>query len=141
MSPGVKAPVVTGLLDTSVVIDLHLITDPQFLPQEPRISAITLAELSVGPLVAHSQTERIKRQAVLQQVEASFDPLPFDAKSARAFGSVVAQFRSGGSKSKARVLDALIAATALANGLPLYTRNPADFAGIAGLEVVEILER
>jgi len=140
VSPSVKTPVVTGLLDTSVVIDLHSITDPQSLPQEPRISAITLAELSVGPLVANSQAERIKRQAVLQQVEASFDPLPFDPESARAFGSVAAQLRSGGSKSKARAFDALIAATALANGLPLYTRNAADFAGIAGLEVVEVSE-
>lgn len=140
MSPSVKISVVTGLLDTSVVIDLHSITDSQSLPQEPRISAITLAELSVGPLVANSQAERIKRQAVLQQVEASFDPLPFDTKSARAFGSVAAQLRSGGSKSKARAFDALIAATALANGLPLYTRNAADFAGIAGLEVVEVSE-
>lgn len=140
MNPSVKVPVVTGLLDTSVVTDLHLITDPQSLPIEPRISAITLAELSVGPLVTNSQAERIKRQVVLQQVEASFDPLPFDAKSARAFASVAAQMRSGGSQSKARAFDALIAATALANGLPLYTRNTADFAGIEGLAVVEVSE-
>ncbi len=140
MSPSAKAPVVRGLLDTSVVIDLQSITNVQSLPAEPRISTITLAELSVGPLVAKSQAERIKRQAVVQQVEASFNPLPFDENSARAFGSVAAQLRSGGSKSKARAFDALIAATALANGLPLYTRNAADFAGIAGLEVVEVRE-
>ncbi len=140
MSPSGKVPVVMGLLDTSVVIDLHSITNAQSLPPEPRISAITLAELSVGPLVAKSQAEQIKRQGVLQQAEASFDPLPFDENSARAFGSVAAQLRSGGSKSKARAFDALIAATARANGLPLYTRNVADFADIAGLEVVEVRE-
>ncbi len=140
MSPSGKVPVIMGLLDTSVVIDLQSITDVESLPAEPRISTITLAELSVGPLVAKSQAARIKRQAVVQQVEASFNPLPFDENSARAFGSVAAQLRSGGSTSKARAFDALIAATALANGLPLYTRNAADFAGIAGLEVVEVRE-
>jgi predicted nucleic acid-binding protein len=90
---------------------------------------VTLAELSVGPLVASSDDERAARQAHLQQAEADFDPLPFDAQAARAFGRVAASLRRAGRKVKARAYDAMIAATAMANGLPLYTCNPNDFSG------------
>ena len=124
-----------GLLDTSVVIALPSLADPTVLPGEPVICAVTLAELTIGPLVARSPAERARRQAVLQQAEADFDPLPFDATAARAFGTVAAALRSRGRKPTARVFDALIASVALANGLPLYTANVADFAGIPGLRV------
>jgi len=129
-----------GLLDTSVVISLGGITDPAVLPARCFVSAITLAELSVGPLVARNDSDRIARQSVLQQVEADFDPIPFDAPAARAFGRVAAQLRASGRKTSARAYDALIAATAVANGLPVYTRNPADFAGIEALTVVTVGE-
>ena len=108
------------------------------LPAEPLITAITLAELSVGPLVASHDEERVARQAHLQQAEADFQPLPFDANAARAFGAVAASLRRTGRKTKARAYDALIAATALANDLPVYTCNPNDFAGIDGLEIVAV---
>lgn len=124
-----------GLLDTSVVIALPSLSDPTVLPNEPMISAVTLAELTIGPLVARSPAERARRQAVLQQAEADFEPLPFDAAAARAFGTVAAALRSRGQKPTARAFDALIASVALANGLPLYTANVADFAGIPGLQV------
>ncbi len=124
-----------GLLDTSVVIALPSLADPAVLPGEPVISAVTLAELTIGPLVARTPAERARRQAVLQQAEADFEPLPFDAAAARAFGTVAAAFRSRGRKPTARAFDALIASVALANGLPLYTANVADFAGIPGLRV------
>lgn len=124
-----------GLLDTSVVIALPSLADPTVLPGEPIISAVTLAELTIGPLVARSPAERARRQAVLQQAEADFDPLPFDAAAARAFGTVAAALRSHGQKPAARVFDALIASVALANDLPLYTANVAGFAGIPGLRV------
>ncbi|MCX6409950.1 MAG: type II toxin-antitoxin system VapC family toxin [Actinobacteria bacterium] len=124
-----------GLLDTSVVIALPSLSDPTVLPNEPMISAVTLAELTIGPLVARSPAERARRQAVLQQAEADFEPLPFDAAAARAFGTVAAALRSRGQKPTARPFDALIASVALANGLPLYTANVADFAGIPGLQV------
>ena len=124
-----------GLLDTSVVIALPSLADPAVLPGEPVISAVTLAELTIGPLVAPTPAERARRQAVLQQAEADFEPLPFDAAAARAFGTVAAAFRSRGRKPTARAFDALIASVALANGLPLYTANVADFAGIPGLRV------
>ena len=101
------------------------------------ISAVTLAELSVGPLLADGE-ERAARQAHLQQAEADFRPLPFDADAARAFGRVAASLRRTGRKSSARAYDAMIAATALANGLPLYTCNPADFAAIEGLDVIAV---
>lgn len=124
----------TGLIDTNTVILLGQI-DPDALPAEPVISAVTLAELSVGPLVATRGPERATRLAHLQQAEADFDPLPFDAKAARAFGRVAASLRLSGRKTSARSFDAMIAATALANDLPLYTANPGDFAGIDELVV------
>ncbi len=127
-----------GILDTSAVILLPRIDDAAFLPEEPLITAITLAELTVGPLVAESDDERAARQAHLQQAEADFDPLPFDANAARAFGQVAASLRRSGRKSAARSYDAMIAATAIANELPLYTCNPADFADIAGLAVIAV---
>lgn len=127
-----------GILDTSTVILLPRIEDALVLPEEPLITAITLAELTVGPLVATSDDERAARQAHLQQAEADFDPIPFDANAARAFGQVAASLRRAGRKTTARSYDAMIAATAIANELPLYTCNPGDFAGITGLDVVAV---
>lgn len=127
-----------GILDTSTVILLHRLTDAGALPVEPLITAITLAELAVGPLVAAGEDERAHRQAHLQQAEADFVPLPFDAAAARAFGGVAASLRRKGRKAAARAYDAMIAATALANDLPVYTCNPDDFKGIDGLAVVPI---
>lgn len=127
-----------GLLDTSTVILLPRVDDPSILPQEILISAITLAELSVGPLIATNDHDRRSRQAHLQQAEADLDPLPFDAAAARAFGRVAASLRSSGRKVQARAYDAMIAAIAVANDLALYTCNPADFQGIEGLHVVAV---
>ncbi|MGH3073326.1 MAG: type II toxin-antitoxin system VapC family toxin [Gaiellales bacterium] len=124
-----------GLLDTSAVLALRRLPDPSVLPDVALISAITLAELSVGPLVATDDAERARRLAHVQQAEADFDPIPFDAAAARAFGIVASAYRRSGRKPAARAFDALIASTAIANGLPLYTANPADFAGIDGLMV------
>jgi predicted nucleic acid-binding protein len=126
------------VLDTSTVILLSRIRDATLLPAEPVITAVTLAELSAGPLVARSDEERAARQAHLQQAETDFDPIPFDAAAARAFGGVAASLRRTGRKGAARGYDAMIAAIAVANGLPVYTCNPADFAGIDGLEVVAV---
>ena len=127
-----------GLLDTSTLLLLPRITDPDVLPEFPLISAITLAELSVGPLVTDDDAERARRMAQVQQAEADFDPLAFDAAAARAFGQVASSLRRSGRKPAARALDALIAATAIANGLPLYTCNPGDFSGIEGLVVRQV---
>ena len=124
-----------GLLDTSTVILLGRITDPSVLPDEPVISAITLAELSVGPLVTDDPDERAARQAHLQLAESDFDPLPFDAAAARAFGSIAADLRRAGRKPTARAYDALIAATAISRQLPVFTCNTGDFSGIAGLDL------
>ncbi len=127
-----------GVLDTNVVILLPRIADPAALPAEPAVTAITLAELSVGPLVADTDAERANRQAQLQQAESDFDPIPFDAAAARAFGRVAADLRGAGRKATARAYDALIAATAIANGLPLYTTNPEDYDSITELELVPV---
>ena len=127
-----------GLLDTSAVILLPALSDASILPTRALISAITLGELSVGPLVARTEADRERRQAQLQRVEADFDPLPFDADAARAFGRVAAALRRAGRKVHARSYDAMIAAIAIAHGLPLYTANPRDFAGIDELTVVAV---
>jgi hypothetical protein len=123
-----------GILDTSTLVLIDRL-DPDSLPAEPVITAVTLAELSVGPLVASDEEERAARQVRLQQAEASFEPLPFDAQAARSFGGVAASLRRSGRKTKSRAFDALIAATAIANDLPLYTCNPRDFEGVDGLRV------
>jgi predicted nucleic acid-binding protein len=127
-----------GLLDTSTVILLPRLSDPSVLPSRPTISTITLAELSAGPLVATDDRERAARQAQVQQAESDFEPLPFDAAAARAFGRVAADLRAAGRKPAARALDALIAAVAIANDLPLYTVNAPDFVSITDLRVVAV---
>jgi len=124
-----------GLLDTSTVILLGRIIDPASLPDEPVISAVTLAELSVGPLITDDPDERANRQAHLQLAESDFDPLPFDSAAARAFGRIAADLRRAGRKPAARAYDALIAATAISTRLPLYTCSPSDFSGMSGLDL------
>lgn len=128
----------SGILDTSTLILLGRVTALDALPDEAFITAVTLAELSVGPLVAKTDQERVARQAHLQAAEADFDPLPFDAAAARAFGGVAASLRSVGRKPAARAYDAMIAAIAVAADLPVYTCNPKDFEGIAGLNVLAV---
>lgn len=127
-----------GLLDTSTLILLGRMQDTDPLPAQPLITVITLAELSVGPLVASTDEERSARQAHLQQAEADFEPLPFDAAAARSFGRVAAGLRRAGRKPAARAYDAMIAAIAISNDLPLHTCNPKDFAGIEELTVVAV---
>lgn len=123
----------SGLLDTSVVIDWH---DPAViaaLPGEVAISAITAAELAAGPLLATTALEAAKRQARLQEVESRLEPIPFDESAVRSYGLVVAAVAREGRKPRSRFADLLIAATAHANRLDLYSRNAQDFAGLEGL--------
>jgi predicted nucleic acid-binding protein len=128
-----------GILDTSVVIDLEHI-EPSRLPVEVAISAITMAELAAGPHATADPEERARRQDRLQRAEAAFDPLPFDAEAARAYGRVYSAVVAAGRKARgARAIDLLLAATACAAGLPLYTRNPDDFRAIGDLvEVIAV---
>lgn len=128
-----------GILDTSTLLLLARIDEStDTLPAQPLITAITLAELSVGPLVAADDGERAARQAHLQQAEADFEPIPFDAAAARSFGQVAASLRRASRKPSARAYDAMIAAVALSRGLPVHTCNPADFDKIDGLEVIAV---
>jgi predicted nucleic acid-binding protein len=128
-----------GLLDTSVVIDLDRLVGVD-LPAEIAISAITLAELAAGPHATRDPEERAARQDRLQRVEATFDALPFDDQAARAYGRIYAAVVAAGRKARgSRALDLQIAAIALANGLPLYTRNPHDLRAVEHLiEIVTI---
>jgi predicted nucleic acid-binding protein len=129
-----------GLLDTSVVIDLERI-DASSLPAEVAVSALTLAELAAGPHATTDPDERARRQDRLQRAEATFSPLPLDGKAARAYGRIYAAVAAQGRKARGpRAIDLLIAATALAEGLPLYTRNPDDFRGLASLLEVHTVE-
>jgi predicted nucleic acid-binding protein len=122
-----------------VIIDMERI-DPADLPVEIAISAITLAELAAGPHATTDPAERARRQDRLQRAEAAFDPLPVDANVARAFGRIYAAVATAGRKARGRrAFDLVIAATAVAGDIPLYTRNPDDFAGLSELlEVVSI---
>jgi predicted nucleic acid-binding protein len=129
-----------GLVDTSVVIDLERV-EANELPAELAVSAITMAELAAGPHANADPDERARRQDRLQRAEATFDALPVDGEVARAYGRVYAAVAGSGRKARgARSLDLLIAATALASGLPLYTRNPDDFRGIETLVDVVAVE-
>jgi len=127
-----------GVLDTSVVID-HDLIDAARLPDESAISAITLAELAAGPHATENKDERARRQDRLQWATATWEPLPFDAEAARMYGRMFAAARASGQSSRARLADLLIASTAAANGLPLYTRNAADFEALKRhLKVVSV---
>ncbi|ORW86659.1 twitching motility protein PilT [Mycobacterium sp. IEC1808] len=123
----------SGLLDTSVVVDWHEPAVVAALPDEMAISAITAAELASGPLLAANAVEAAKRQARLQEVESILEPIPFDAAAARSYGLVVAAVVREGRKPRSRFADLLVAATAHASRLDLYTRNGDDFAGLDGL--------
>lgn len=127
-----------GILDTSAVLLLPRIADATCLPEGPVITSITLAELAAGPPAAGDAAERARRQVEVQLAESTFEALPFDDAAARAFGTVSASLRESGRKRSARAFDALIAAIAIANALPVHTANPDDFATIAGLTVVAI---
>lgn len=136
-----------GLLDTNVIVRRRWI-DPAELPELMAISAITLAELSAGPHLVRSNAEqhdydegpeRARRIDVLQRAENEFDPIPFDSASARVYGRLTAGVVAAGRRPRRRIADLMIAATAIAEDLPLYTTNPDDFAGLGDfLSVVPV---
>ena len=122
-----------GIIDTSVIIDLERV-DPSLLPDEPLITAISMAELAAGPQATVNATERALRQDRLQRTEAAFTPLPFDDGAARAYGRIYAEIAGRGRKPRGtRALDLLIASIALDLDLPLYTRNAADVEALKAL--------
>ncbi len=138
LTPTLMSEPSRGVLDTSVLID-HDLLDAEQLPDESAISSVTLAELAAGPHATENTDERARRQDRLHWATATWDPLPFDADSARMYGRVFAAARAAGQSSRARLADLLIASTAAANGLPLYTRNPADFGALKRiLKIVKI---
>lgn len=131
----------TGVLDTSIVAALRLF-DPADLPGAVMITAITLGELSYGPHATDDAVKRAGRVAVLQHVEATFEPLPYDHHAARFYGQICAAVRAAGRAPRKRAADLMIAATAASNALPLYTASPDDFTGSEGfVEVIGIRAR
>lgn len=135
----VEPPAARGLIDTSVVIGYERV-DPRRLPDELSISTLTLAELSAGPLAAEEDLERARRQERLQRFESGVDSLPFTEGCARAYGHVYAAGMATGRKPRgARAVDLMIAATAMAHELPLYTLNAKDLRGLEQLiEIVDV---
>lgn len=138
-----------GLLDTNIII-LRKWIQAEELPDEVAISAITLAELSAGPHEVHSlpgypageeHAERARRLDILQRAESEFDPIPFDAEAARIYGRVTAAVVAAGRKPRRRASDLMIASTAIAAGLPLFTTNPDDFRGLDELVAVVAVTR
>ena len=128
-----KPRIVRGLLDTSVVIDLENIERAK-LPAEIAVSALTMAELAAGPHATNDLNERAARQDRLQRIEALVDPSPFDAASFRAYGRIYAAVVASGRKARGpRMVDLLIASTACALNIPLFTKNPNDFKSIEHL--------
>jgi predicted nucleic acid-binding protein len=133
-----------GLIDTNILI-LRRWVDQTELPNEMAISAITLAELSAGPHqvrpgneqnVYDEHAERARRLDVLQRAEHEFDPIPFGIEAARIYGRVTAAVVSVGREPRRRAVDLMIAATAIAEDLPLFTTNPDDFTGLEDLLTV-----
>ena len=121
-----------GVLDTSIITALTLY-DPAELPDNFLITAITLGELSYGPHATDDPLKRAGRTAVLQHVESTFEPLPYDQYAARLYGQICAAVRAAGRQPRKRATDLMIAATAASHALPLYTANPEDFHGSEGL--------
>ncbi len=127
-----------AVVDTSIIAAIKLF-DPAELPDTFLITAVTLGELSYGPHATDDPAKRAGRVAVLQHVEATFDPLPYDQSAARLYGQICAAVRTAGRQPRRRASDLMIAATAASHELPLYTANPDDFTGAGGLvEVVAV---
>jgi predicted nucleic acid-binding protein len=133
-------PAVRGLIDTNIVIHLTAL-DFSLLPDEMVISSVTLAELSAGPHLTDDPAERARRISVLQHTEATFDPLPFDAEAARAYGVICAAVRASGLPPRWRIAGLMIASVAAANRIPLFTTNPDDFVGLDRLVTVVAIPR
>jgi predicted nucleic acid-binding protein len=130
-----------AVVDTSIIAALKLY-DPSELPDLILITAVTLGELSFGPHATDDPVKRAGRMAVLQHVEATFDPLPYDQSAARLYGQICAAVRATGRGPRKRASDLMIAATAASMELPLYTANPDDFKGCEGLvDVVAVNPR
>ncbi|MFC4531476.1 type II toxin-antitoxin system VapC family toxin [Sphaerisporangium dianthi] len=125
----------SGVLDTCAYIDLGLI-DPAQLPVLPEITAITLAELHQGVAMAKDGATRAARMERLGAAVTDFTPLPFDGDAAARYGTLVALTIAADRDPRPRRLDLMIAAVASAQGLPLYTRNGADFKGLENVLTV-----
>jgi predicted nucleic acid-binding protein len=128
-----------GLIDTSVAVDIHDL-DPASFPAEIAISSLTLGELVTGPHAATNELARVRRLSHLRFVEANIEALPFDLECAGAYGAIyMAVMRQGRKPRGRRAIDLMIAATALAHDLPIYTRNAKDLRGVERLiEIVEV---
>lgn len=115
-----------AILDTSV-----LIADDAPEQFDLAISAVSLGELHFGLLVAQTDEERARRATRLAVIEASFSPLPVDARVARQWGVLAALVRQRGAQPRRRNADLLIAATARVHDAILLTHNVVDFAHVA----------
>jgi predicted nucleic acid-binding protein len=120
---------VRAILDTSVLID----GPAEPIAGEVAISAVSLAELHFGVLVARTADERANRLRRLAGIERAFEPLPIDGAVARAYGRLAATVAQSGRQARPRAKDLLIAATAYVHEANLYTRNAKDLRGLEDL--------
>jgi predicted nucleic acid-binding protein len=123
------------VLDTSVLIA----DDVAPLPGELAISAVSLAELHFGVLVAVDDEARARRLSRLSAVQRRFDPLPVDDLVAESYGLLAARVVRSSRQPRAPVMDLLIAATAHAHGATLFTRNGDDLRGLDDLLDVAVI--
>lgn len=133
------------MLDTNILI-LRNIVDAALLPDESAISAVVLGELAAGVHLVPADAPdarivRAERVALLQQAEAEFDPIPYTAEAARMYGRMSAAVAALGRSARRRTADLMIAATAAAEGLALYTTNPDDYRGLESLVTVIAIPR
>ena len=129
-----------GVLDTNILIHWASLGEA-LLPMQPAVTAVSLAELSAAVHGGLTGEERARRMELLQRVESTFDPLPFDVAAARAYGRIASAVRALGRSPRSRALDQMIAAIAATRGLPLYTTNAGDFVGLEGIVQVVAVDR
>lgn len=115
-----------GLLDTSIFIAREQRRTLGSLPDELAVSVITIGELELGVLAAADAQQRARRADTLALARAA-DPLAITEAVMGAFARLTHDCRQAGARPK--ILDALIAATAIEHGLPVVTQDD-DFAAM-----------
>jgi predicted nucleic acid-binding protein len=101
---------------------------------ETEVSVVTLAELTLGARTA-DDGDRPARMATISAVESRWDPLPVDADVARQFAGIVAALRAA--RRRLPILDALVAATAIVEQIPVVTQDN-DYEAIPGVKVIRV---
>jgi predicted nucleic acid-binding protein len=133
-------PPPVGLLDTSVFIARE--TGPSLgeLPGRAALSVVTLGELQLGVLSAADSATRARRADTLALARGA-DPIAVSEAVMVTWAGIVDDCRRAGVRRAVKLVDSLIAATAVQHGLPVITQD-ADYdelaAAHAALEVIRV---